>query len=757
MKKTNLDLGWRFSLDGADEIDVHLPHDYSIGRPRRADSRMLDKGGFFQGGNGTYKKALALPEELAGGSVILEVEGAYMNAEVFINGNLAACNPYGYTAFHADLTPYLRFDVDNKLEIRVQNEALPNSRWYSGSGLYRHVWLLTGKDAYILPWGIFATTPEASEKRSIIQVETTVAGGGLLRHALLDAAGKAVASVEAEASAGKNVQEFMISNAHLWSTETPYLYTLRSELMKGGRATDVVDTPVGIRSIALDTERGFLLNGKPMKLKGGCVHHDCGILGAAAWDAAEDRKVLAMKEAGFNAIRCAHNPPSPAFLDACDRHGIVVMDEAFDCWRMGKTPYDYHLYFEAYWRRDLESMVLRDRNHPSIAFWSTGNEIPERFGKSGGYALSAELAATVRALDDTRFLSNALCGAWDQDIKDFAGDSEAFAAPLDIAGYNYLWQRYEDDLKRYPNRFIYGTETIAGEAFESWEATLKHPRVIGDCVWTGMDYIGEAGIGHAFLPHEDGRTHDLGYPWHLANCGDLDICCRPRPQSIYRQILWGHRSTPWIAVHRPNEKGLKPQYNYWGWSDVQNSWSWPGAEGWKAFIDIYSQCDEVELFVNGKSLGRKTAGKAARNIASFETVYAPGMLRAVAYYGGKPAGEDIVATCGKPAAIRLETDKKEIDAGWGGLAYVTATVVDDDGRTVPYAGNELYFAASGTGDVLALGTADPLSEEPYTGNRRSAWCGTVLAAVRSDGTAGEVVLTVSASGLKAAQITITAK
>jgi beta-galactosidase len=757
MKKTHFDLGWRFSLDDSAETIVNLPHDFSIGRPRKADSLMADRGGFFQGGNGVYKKKLDLPAHYKGSTVMLEVEGAYMNAEVFINGNLAAFHPYGYTSFHADLTPYLADDKDNELEIRVQNNALPNSRWYSGSGLYRPIWLLTGKESYIEPWGVFATTPVATQARSVVSVETAVCGSGLLRHKLLDPAGKAVAAAEAQAGGGKNSQELTADNVQLWSPESPTLYTLVSELVKDGQVVDAVETAIGIRSIELNKEKGFLLNGTPTKLKGGCVHHDCGILGSAAFDLAEERKVLAHKAAGYNMIRCAHNPPSPAFLDACDRHGIIVMDEAFDCWRMGKTAFDYHLYFADWWQRDISAMVKRDRNHPCIAFWSTGNEILERFGESDGYALAAELAKAVRELDSTRFVSNAMCGAWDQLHPDLEKASEPFLAPLDVSGYNYLWKYYDDHMQRYPERFILSTETIAGDAFENWSKVEQYPRVIGDCVWTSMDYIGEAGIGHSYLPDDDSRTHGLGYPWHLANCGDLDICCRPRPQSYYRQILWGHRTAPWIAVHRPNSRGLKPEFNFWGWGDVQHSWSWPEANGFKTYIDVYSACDEVELFLNGQSLGRKPAGKAVRNIASFEAVYEPGDLKAVAYTNGAAAGEDAVRTCGKPTAIALSADRLEIGSTWGGLAYVTATIVDDGGNAVPYAANELFFAASGAGELAAVGTNDPLSEEPYVGNRRSAFEGTVVAALRSTGSVGDVVLTVSASGLKAAQITLSAR
>lgn len=375
MKRENLDLDWRFSLNGSEEISVSLPHDFSIGLPRWAGSRMGAAGGFHQGGNGTYRKVLCLPEEKTGSDIRLEVEGAYMNAEVFINGNLAAFHPYGYTSFYADLTPWFRFGQANEIAIHIRNDALPNSRWYSGSGLYRHVWLLTGRGLFFLPWGIFVTTPIACEKHSIIQIKAEIKGNGLVRHTLLDDERCAAASVECRAAPGSNEAELVVPDVRLWSVETPYLYTLKSELIADGAVADAVETKVGIRSIALDREKGLLLNGSPIKLKGGCVHHDCGLLGAASWDEAEERKVCAHKEAGFNAVRCAHNPPAPAFLDACDRLGLLVVDEAFDCWRMGKTPYDYHLCFDAYWRGDIESMVLRDRNHPCIVFWSTGNEI----------------------------------------------------------------------------------------------------------------------------------------------------------------------------------------------------------------------------------------------------------------------------------------------------------------------------------------------------------------------------------------------
>ncbi len=753
VKRINLDLDWQFSAGRLHHERVNLPHDHSVKMPRKPDSLMAERGGYFQGGECEYRKKL--PAGLAG-RVVLEVEGAYMNAEVFVNGNRVAFHPYGYTSFLVELTPWLKPGGDNELAIRISNNAQPNSRWYSGTGLYRHVWLQVADGPHVAPWGVFVTTPVVGTDRAVIHVETEIVGEGLLRHTLLDAHGVVIALHESPAVSGVNVRDVSIADVRLWEPEDPYLYTLRSELVAGGLAADAVETAVGIRSIALDRDRGLLLNDKPLKLKGGCVHHDCGMLGAAAWDAAEERKVLAHKNAGFNMIRCAHNPPSPAFLDACDRHGMIVMDEAFDCWRMGKTPYDYHLYFEDWWRRDIESMVRRDRNHPAIFFWSTGNEVPERFGMSGGNELSAQLAAAVRALDSSRFVTNALTFAYEMEIEDFAKDSMAFSAPLDVVGYNYMWERYGEDLAAFPERFILGTESYPSAAFDNWKMALDHPRVLGDCVWTSMDNIGEAGLGRSILPGESSLYAGAKYPWLLSNCGDLDMLGLPRPQSLYRQIVWGHRSKPWIAVHRPNGKGLKTEGTPWGWPDVHHSWSWPEAAGMRVFIDVYSAADEVELLVNGISLGRKPAGHANRHVASFETSYEAGCIRAIAYVGGTVTGEDAVSTCGLPYAIRLESDRSEIPAAWGGLAYVTATVVDERGNPVPWARNELHFTVSGAGALLASGTGNPMAEDAFAGNRQRAFNGIAMAAVRSTGKSGQALVTVSAEGLVTQQLAIAA-
>ena len=532
----------------------------------------------------------------------------------------------------------------------------------------------------------------------------------------------------------------------------------------------------------MDAENGFRLNGVAMKLKGGCVHHDNGLLGAASYDRAEERKIELMKASGYNAIRCAHNPPAPAMLDACDRLGMLVIDETFDCWRMGKNPNDYHLYFEDWWQRDTESMVRRDRNHPSIIVWSIGNEVPERTGVSDGYAWAQKQADFVRAIDPTRPVTSALPFLFEEmfadpeamaqnltdmqslfDPKrftptDLATDrwgnlTEKFNEALDLVGYNYLYPRYAWDGKRFPKRVMAGTETFPYNAYEYWKETERWPYVIGDFVWTSIDYLGESGIGKVTFG-EGGPSFGAQYPYHLANCGDIDICGLKRPQSYFRDILWGVRSAPYIAVLDPQHFGQKASFNQWGWDPVEESWSFPGREGQTTRVDVYSAADEVELLVNGVSAGRKPAGDAAKNKVSFEVVYQPGVIEAVSFSGGKESGRTRLQTAGQPAGLALSADREALRAEFGDLAYVTVEICDAQGKRVPWADAEVTLEVSGVGDLLAIGTANPTSEELYVGSRRKAWQGRLTAVVRATGQPGPVTVKAQVEGLPTAEITL---
>jgi beta-galactosidase len=795
MNKQTFDLGWEYSevtgfmgRSAASWQAVNLPHDISITKARSASHATEGSGGYAWSGAVTYRKRFAVPEDWRGQSVQLEFEGVYMNADVSINNQLVAKHPYGYTSFLVDLTQHLQYGAQNELTVVVNNSAQPNSRWYSGTGIYRHVWLRTSASASqrIQPWGVFVTTPIADPLASTVQVtsQVSVVGAASLRATILDASGASVAQVETPVSGASVQQTLMVKDARLWSVDQPYLYTLLSELLVAGAPVDSERTTFGIRAFTVDAQNGFRLNGVPMKLKGGCVHHDNGLLGAASYDRAEERKIELMKASGYNAIRCAHNPPAPAMLDACDRLGMLVIDETFDCWRMGKKTNDYHLFFEDWWQRDTESMVLRDRNHPSIIIWSIGNEVPERTGVSDGAAWARKQADYIRTLDPTRLITSALPFLFEEifadpdfkpenltdmqslfDTKRFIPTDPAtdrwgnltreFNEAFDLVGYNYLWPRYDFDGKHFPGRVIAGTETFPFEAYSYWKETERLPYVIGDFVWTSIDYLGESGIGKVTIGGS-GLVFGAEFPYHLANCGDIDICGFKRPQSYFRDLLWGVRSAPYMAVLDPQYFGQKINFNQWGWQPVEESWTFPGQEGQTTRVDVYSDADEVELWLNGVSAGRKPAGDAVKNITSFEIAYQPGVIEAVSFRAGQESGRTSLQTSGEPAALQLTADRLALRAAFGDLAYVTVEIQDAEGRRVPFAEVQVTLEVSGAGDLLAIGTANPISEELYVGSQRNSWQGRLMAVVRASGQPGPITLKAQVAGLPAAEIALQA-
>jgi len=808
MEKQSFDAGWEYTDIARTFLNpfiqwqpVHLPHDHSISRPRRQDNPTGASGGYAWSGVVTYRKKFQAPRAWETKSVRVEFEGVYMNADVSINGNVVLLHPYGYTSFVVDIQPYLKYGEENELIVVANNSPQPNSRWYSGTGIYRHVWLRVGDRVHIQPWGVFVTTPIVDESSSMVSVVTEVANeqslpaGVVVRTTILDSAGEVVASQETPLDIGPNSvveasQTLTVQNARLWSVDDPNLYTVKSELLDAGSEIDGEETTFGFRTIAVDAQNGFRLNDLPLKLKGGCVHHDNGLLGAASYDRAEERKIELMKAAGYNAIRCAHNPPAPAMLDACDRLGMLVMDETFDCWRMGKNPNDYHLVFEDWWQRDTESMVKRDRNHPSIIMWSIGNEVGERTGASDGYELCRKQAEFIRKLDDTRLISSAVPFLFDEFENPSENDAEQpavesmdlnvvfdkllvpdedpqkdrwglvtreFFDPLDVAGYNYLYKRYDVDGTRFPGRVMCGTETWPHQAYEFWNATLRLPYVIGDFVWTSLDYLGESGIGKVSVDEASPFFASDPWPFHLANCGDIDICGFKRPQSYYRDILWDERTEPFIAVLPPQYFGKKLTFNQWGWEPVIDSWNFPGWEGKPVQIDVYSADEEVELFVNGVSVGRKPAGATSQNKAVFEVTYQPGELEAVGYTDGAETERTSLVTTSAPVALRLTPDRQSLTAVYGDLAYVTVEIVDENGAIVKNADHDVSFEVSGAGDLLAVGTANPLTEELYVGAHRSAYEGRLMAVVRTSGEAGDIQLTASAKDLGSVAVTLRAR
>jgi beta-galactosidase len=770
MQRQNLSRRWRFHLsdiaasrwDKPDDSQwrvLDLPHDWSIELARDPKNISGTSGGYFPMGHGWYHKTLALDESWQDKKISVEFEGVYMNAAVWLDHHCLGRHPYGYTSFTFDLTPYIDWSGTNTLKVYADNTHQLNSRWYSGSGIYRPVWLIVADPVHVAHWGVYITTPEISDDSSTANIRTRVENESseeknvTLRTHIVAPDGSRVTILETGAviengSTHEFQSELFVPNPQLWSPDTPHLYQAKTTVLVNGTVTDTETTVFGIRSIEFSAEKGFLLNGERVLLKGGCVHHDNGILGAASYPRSEERKVEIHKANGYNAIRCAHNPPSPSFLDACDRLGMLVIDEAFDCWRDGKNTGDYHVAFDDWWQRDLDAMLYRDRNHPSIILWSIGNEVTERDGYGEGCEISRMLAEYVRKIDPTRPVTAAICSSWRGDPWEIM--DPAFAT-LDVCGYNYQWAQHRPDHERLPDRIMMGTESFPLEAFENWQTVEEIPAVVGDFVWTSLDYLGESGIGRVHADEEDASS--LGtYPWHQANCGDLDLCGFKRPQSYYRDLIWHDDPRITIVVHPPHPEGKTPGVTLWGWPDVWPNWNWPGQEGQTFKVEIYANCEQVELFLDNQSLGRKPCSRQEKFRAEFDVGYAPGELSAIGYIAGKPVAEKVLSTTGEPAQIQLIADRETIQAGGFDLCYITVKVTDDEGRLHPTADNDIFFTINGPGKILAVGNSNPVSEELYVGNQRKVHRGRAMVVIKSTNEPGEIHLTAQADGLEGAKI-----
>ena len=717
--------------------------------------------GHFVGGTGWYRKSFTLTgTELR--EVSLLFDGIYMDADLWLNGRPLDSHPYGYTSFNVDLTPFLAPPgKTNFLAVRVRNLGR-NSRWYSGSGIYRHVWLSIDEPIHVSLWGLSVATPQVSPESAQVKVRTAVDNVPAkerirAKTRLIAPDGSIAAQGEAEGHTDIE-QTFTIAKPRLWSPQTPELYRAQVEILAEGKTSDQAETTFGIRSITVDAEHGLRLNGQTVKLKGACVHHDNGPLGAAAIGRAEERRVEILKANGFNAIRTSHNPPSPAFLEACDRLGMLVMDEAFDHWNQEKNPEDYHRFFKDWWQRDVESMVLRDRNHPSVILWSVGNEIPERKTPEGA-ATAKLLADFIRSLDPTRPITSA--------YNEVSETADPYFSALDIAGYNYNPDRYAKDHARAPKRVIVGTESLPDRAFEYWHPVETMPWVIGDFVWTGMDYLGESGLGHTAL--DNGLSSYLRpWPWHLANSGDIDICGFKKAPSYYRDVLWGSSRLE-MTVHRPLPEGRREVIGQWGWPDEQRSWNWAGQEGRPLQVKVYTSYPQVRLLLDGREIGVRDVSTTTAWTGNFETPsltpetalsadftvpYAPGELRAVALDQGQPKESFILRTTGRPARLRLTPDRSRIRASRDDLSYVTVEAVDAAGAPVPDAEFPVDFAVSGAGELAAVGSGDPQDVSSFRAPRRKLFHGRALAILRPEGSPGVVTLQASAEGLAPAAVTV---
>ncbi len=774
------DFDWRFHPGGALSAEkatfddsqwrrLDLPHDWSIENiagtdsPFDRDALSQVNGGFTTGGTGWYRKSFVLPEGQSTKRIVIQFDGIYMNPELWINGVSLGSHPYGYTSFWYDITEHIRFGKPNVLAVKVRNEG-ENSRWYSGSGIYRHVWLKVLEPVHVAQWGTIITTPEVSTGSAGVNIKTKVnnqSDGALkvrVTTRILNAKGEESGKTESaqiieKAGLSEFAQDVTVTKPELWSIESPTLYTAINEVYVADQLVDRAETKFGIRTVQFDVLKGFQLNGKSLKLKGGCFHHDNGPLGSKSYDRAEERRVELLKVNGFNAIRCSHNPPAPAFLDACDRLGMLVIDEAFDMWSDGKNTSDYHLWFDKWWQKDIESMIKRDVNHPSIILWSIGNEIPGM--DSPDVVKNARLLADfVHKSDPTRLVTAAVNGL--NPAKD------PYFAALDIAGYNYgsggdqqKNDIFEIDHTRVPSRIMVQTESYPLEAFKSWMDVTDHSWLIGDFVWTAFDYIGEASIGWRGYFQEQNF-----YPWNLAFCGDLDICGWKRPQSFYRDALWKSNQLS-LFVKPPKssfeENPNRESWSKWHWYDAAADWNWGGYENTPLEVSAYSSCEEVELFLNNKSLGRKKTNRSTEFKATWEVPYQAGELKSIGYDGKKQVNIAYLRTADVPVQIKLDADRAEIKANGQDLSYITVELLDEKGNRNPKSEDLVKFEIEGPGEIVGVGNANPVSTESNQAFERKAWKGRCLVIIKSKHRQGKIILKAMSGNLKPASIEIDSK
>ena len=764
------------SFDDNSWRNLDLPHDWSIENlpnqepgkvagPFSKESIGTTATGYTVGGTGWYRKTFTLADDKRFSQVIISFDGVYMNSEVWVNGKPVGSHPYGYTAFQFDITEFLNpAGKPNVIAVKVKNEG-KNSRWYSGSGIYRHVWLIQKQPVHIAHDGVFVNTENISENEANVTVSSSIentANDGVdvkLLIRLIDSNGKVAISSETPIKNIKPgieniIQDIKVPEAKLWSHHTPNLYKAEITVISNGKVTDQTVTTFGIRTIHFDAKTGFTLNGENMKLKGGNLHHDNGFLGSATIDRAEERRVELMKANGFNAIRASHNPPSKQFLDACDRLGVLVLDEAFDQWVRPKNPDDYSLYFRKWWKKDLKSMIYRDRNHPCVIFWSIGNELNER-ADSLGYAIRKELVAEARRLDSTRPVTEGVCEFWDHWGRKWETAAPVFS-DLDVAGYNYLQKTFETDHAEYPERIIVSTESYAAEAYTYWQGVEKNPYVIGDFVWTGMDHLGETGCGNSKIGNKPGPRVGLQpWPWFSNYCGDIDLCGNKKPQSFYRDVVWNNSKIE-MMVHTPIPEGMVETYSYWGWPDEYPSWNWEGYEGKTMDVRVFSKSPEVRLELNGKVIGEQSIDTNTSITATFKVPYEPGILKAIALNNGKETASKELKTTGTPAKVKLTADRLTIKANRNDLSYVKVEIIDDQGNVIPNATIPVTFNVSGLGEIAGSGNANPIDMESFNNKVCKTFRGKALAILRplKDKKNGTITLRAEANGLETGEIII---
>ncbi|HWZ16245.1 MAG TPA: beta-galactosidase GalB [Mucilaginibacter sp.] len=771
---TNFDKGWHFHLGditGGEKESVNdlrwrvlnLPHDWSIEGKFSKDNPATPEGGALPGGIGWYRKTFTVPADQKNKLIYINFDGVYQKSDVWINGHHLGFRPNGYISFRYELTPYLNFGGKNAIAVKVDNSVQPNSRWYSGSGIYRNVWLVTTNKTAIDHWGTYVTTPEINTSSARVHLQTNIAsqlaGKGQLKSTIFDAYGKSVTTITSKINDGSNTinQDLNVTSPHLWSVDHPYLYKVVSQVLENGKVLDNYTTPLGIRYFNFDADKGFSLNGKPMKILGVCNHHDLGSLGAAVNTRALERQLQLLKAMGCNGIRTSHNPPAPELLDLCDKMGFIVMDEAFDCWEWKKAKYDYHLYFKEWHKRDLEDQILRDRNHPSVFIWSIGNEIPQQ-GDTSALRIAPELAGIVHSLDKTRPITTAN----DNPTK---GNKIIQSGAIDLIGYNYHEFDYAKFHDRFPGKKFIATETTSGletrghydmpsdsiriwptrwdkpftegnpdnsvSAYDNvrpawgstheatWKVMKKYDFLSGMFVWTGFDYMGEP------TPYS--------WPSRSSYFGIIDLAGFPKDIYYMYQSEWTNKNVLHIFPH-------------WNWEPGKTVDVWA----------FYNNADEVELFLNGKSVGVKKKSGDDLHVM-WRLKYAPGTLKAVSRKNGQVVLTREIHTAGAPAKIELIADRKNIKADGKDLSFITVRILDKDGNLVPNADNLVNFKINGEGFIASVDNGDEVSHDPFKADYRKAFNGLALAIVQSKEKAGNITFTATSAGLQGATVVLKTK
>ncbi len=846
MRNQSLDQKWTFDhgirtgfqMPGAPITakEVNLPHDYMIESAVTKDAAAGPASGFFTEGVAHYTRQVMIPADWSKEEVYLKFDGVMMNATVDINGGKAALQHNGYIPFSVNITPYIYFGRENNVTVTVNPSMQPNSRWYTGAGIFRGVELIHVPKLHIADHGIFGYTknieynPDGSASCAYLHTEVEVQNETLENKMALvevfltkDGSDEVLLSRTQKIQVNPNTTDtayvnLTLNNPDLWSVETPNLYQLHAKVTDLGifkthfvpseeNTVDETSVLFGIKTVTADANHGLQVNGKTVKLKGGCLHHDNGMLGAVSLYDAEYRKLSILKKIGFNAIRTTHNPPSSALMEACDRIGMYVFDEAFDAWGIMKQPGDYNMFFETDWEKDITAFMKRDRNHPSIVIWSTGNEIPERGGLNNGYTLATRLAKKARSLDPSRPISNAICSYWsglDDDLTaenmkklaemiqnaqqadtengsvqnaDYGRNdtswenySEAFTNGLDIVGYNYMEDKYPPDHEMYPERVILGSENYPKEIGFRWPMVERTPYVIGDFTWTAFDYLGEAGIGKSVFVGPDDpmvktgpyalMSHSSAFPWRLANDADVDINGKILPQGDYRSVIWGSKNT-YLYSYSPDVFGKTELISMWGFTDVKKNWNWTCPNGAPVQAAVFSNADTVELYLNGALVGTCKAGeRLAADLPKsflFDINYAAGTLEARSFVNGELVSTDTLVTTGAPAKLVLRPEKTFIQADGHSLSYVAVEVVDENGLVVPDAAVKLHATVEGAGTLDAFGSSNPITEENYTAGTFTSYQGRATAIIRSGYESGNCTLTVSSDEFETVRAVIEVK